>query len=142
MAKATGFQFDRETGDISMNAGDTGSFWLHCARESGEDWPATARMLYTIRNGQGEIVMQRIYRMDDQWGQGDGIVNDDTDGWDLGTYNVERRYDLTPIWDGTPSTARCVDQLGPGEHAVMIEGDVVRTVYNGTLTIDGVLGTI
>ena len=147
MAKATGFRFDPETGDISMNAGDTGSFWLHCARESGEDWPATARMLYTIRNSQGEIVMQRIYRMDDQWDQGDGIVliefhNDDTDKWNPGSYNVERRYDLTPIWQGTPSTARCVDQLGPGEHAVMVEGDVVRTVFKGTLTIENVLGDI
>ena len=147
MAKATGFMHDNETGDIRMNAGDTGAFKVKCERESGEAWPTTARMLYTIRNASGTIVLQRIYRMDDQWGLGDGVVqiefhNDDTDTWEPGIYEVERRYDLTPIWEGTPSEARCVDQLGPGEHAVMIEGDVVRTVFRGTLTIENVLGTI
>lgn len=147
MAKATGFHIDLETGNIIMNAGDTGAYKVHCARESGEEWPATARMLYTIRNASGTIVLQRIYRMDDAWGLGDGVVqiefhNDDTDTWEPGTYETERRYDLTPIWQGTPSTARCVNQLGPGEHAVMIEGDVVRTVFRGTLTIENVLGKI
>ena len=147
MAKATGFVHDNETGDIRMNAGDTGAFKVHCARESGESWPSTARMLYTIRNGSGTIVMQRIYRLDDQYDLGDGVVliefhNDDTDTWEPGTYETERRYDLDPIWQGTPSTARCVDQLGPGEHAVMIEGGVVRTVFRGTLTIESVLGKI
>ena len=147
MAKATGFVHDNDTGDIRMNAGDTGSFWLRATRSSGESWPDTARMLYTIRNPLGVIVLQRIYRLDDQWDQGDGVVliefhNDDTDTWDAGNYEVERRYDITPVWEGTPSASRCVDQLGPGTHAVMKEGDVVRTVFKGTLTIEGVIGTI
>lgn len=147
MAKATGFQFNAETGDLRMNAGDTGSFKVHCARGSGEVWPETARMLFTVTNGSGEIVLQRIYRLDDQWGLGDGVVliewhNDDTDDWLAGQYQMERRYDVNPIWDGTPSGARCVDQLGPGDHAVMVEGATVRTVFVGTLTIDGVIGRI
>jgi hypothetical protein len=146
MGKATGFQHDNETGDIKMNAGDTGSFKVHCSRKSGADWPDTARMLYTIKNQQGEILIQRIYRMDDQWGLGDGVVliefhNDDTDDWDGGDYSAERRYDLTPIWEGTPSSARCVDALAPGA-AKMIEGVPVRTVFQGTLHIDGVNGRI
>ena len=135
MAKATGFQHNNETGDIRMNAGDTGSFWVHCSRKSGEDWPSTARMLYTIRNPSGQIVLQRIYRLDDQWDAGDGYVliefhNDDTDDWDTGDYSTERRYDLTPTWDGTPDTARCVDALAAGA-AQMIEGVPVRTVFQG-----------
>lgn len=147
MAKATGFRFDPVTGDLRMNAGDTGSYKVYCARGSGEPWPETARMLMTVTNGSGEIVMQRIYRLDDQFGLGDGVVlvefhNDDTDTWIPGQYTVERRYDVAPIWEGTPSEARCVDQLGPGEHAVMIEGATVRTVFQGTLTIDGVFGRI
>lgn len=147
MAKATGFQFDKETGNVKMNAGDTGAFKVHCSRASGESWPETSRMLFTVRDGSGTIVMQRIYRMDDAWNLGDGVVqiefhNDDTDTWEPGTYEMERRYDLSPIWQGTPSEARCVDQLGPGDHAVMVEGDVVRTVFRGTLTIDNVLGKI
>ena len=146
MAKATGFHHDKETGNIEMNAGDTGSFWVHCSRKSGEDWPETARMLYTITGPSGEIVMQRIYRLDDQWGAGDGYVliefhNDETDDWEPGTYNTERRYDLNPIWEGTPSSARCVNALAAGA-ARMIEGVPVRTVFRGTLRIDSVLGKI
>ena len=147
MAKATGFEINLETGDIRMNAGDTGSFVVHCARKSGAAWPDTARMLYTIRNASNEIVLQRIYRLDDQYDLGDGAVliefhNDDTDEWEPGDYKTERRYNVMPVWDGTPSDARCVDQLGPGDHAVMIEGVPVRTVFKGTLTIEPVEGRI
>lgn len=146
MAQATGFVHDNTTGDIKMNAGDTGSFKVKCTRSSGESWPSTARMLYTITNNQGDIVLQRIYRLDNQWGLGDGVVliefhNDDTDSWNPGQYNVERRYDITPVWNGTPSTARCVNALAAGA-AQMIEGVPVRTVFKGALTIEGVLGKI
>ena len=147
MPRVEGFVFNSETGDLSLYAGDTGSFAVKCERSSGESWPDTARMLFTVKNAAGEIVMQRIYRLDDQYDLGDGVVliefhNDDTDDWVPGQYTMERRYDLTPIWDGTPSTARCVDQLGPGTHAEMIEGDVVRTVFRGTITVSGVDGRI
>lgn len=146
MAKATGFDHDIVTGNIRMNQGDTGSFLVHCGRSSGNEWPSTARMLYTICNAQGEIVLQRIYRMDDQWGLGDGIAliefhNNDTDDWPVGTYSTERRYDVAPTWDGTPSEARCVDALAEGA-AKMIEGVPVRTVFEGTLTIETVHGRI
>lgn len=146
MAQATGFQFDTETGDIRMNAGDTGSFTVHCSRKSGNSWDEYARMLFTIKSPQGEIVMQRIYRLDDQWDLGDGTVliefhNDDTDDWGPGNYSMERRYNASPIWEGTPSTARCVDALQAGA-AKMIEGVPVRTVFKGTLTIESVDGRI
>lgn len=146
MAKATGFQIDLETGDIKMNAGDTGSFTVHCARKSGNAWPAEARMLYTVRNGNGEIVLQRIYRLDDAWGLGDGVVlieyhNDDTDDWEQGQYTQERRYNVSPVWEGTPSEARCVNALAEGA-AVMVDGVPVRTVFRGSLTIDAVEGRI
>lgn len=146
MANAKGFLFIKETGNIEMNAGDTGSFKVHCNRLSGEDWPSTARMLWTVTSPTGEIVMQRIYRMDDQWGLGDGVVlfefhNDDTDDWAPGIYQTERRYDIDPVWDGTPSTARCVNALTPGT-ARMIEGVPVRTVFKGTLEIENVQGRI
>ena len=145
MAQATGFVHDSE-GNIRMNAGDTGSFKVHCTRLSGEDWPDTARMLYTIKSGDGTVMLQRIYRMDDQWGLGDGVVliefhNDDTDDWAPGQYTTERRYNVAPIWDGTPSSARCVDALADGA-AHMIEGVPVRTVFKGTLTIESVDGRI
>ena len=146
MAKATGFNHDNETGNILMNAGDTGSFIVHCSRKSGEAWTSDSRMLYTITAASGEIVLQRIYRLDDQYGLGDGKVliefhNDDTDSWMPGDYVTERRYNVSPVWNGTPSTARCVDALAPGA-AQMIEGVPVRTVFKGTLHIDSVSGRI
>ena len=147
MAEATGFQIDLETMDIRMNRGDTGSFKLKATRSGGDAWTDDDRMLFTVKDGAGNIRMQRIYRLDDQWNLGDGVVlvefhNDDTDTWEPGTYSTELRFDISPIWLGTPSTARCVDQLGPGEHAEMIEGPVVRTVLQGSLVIEGVLGDI
>lgn len=147
MANAIGFQVDLNTMDIHMNRGDTGSFKLKATRESGTAWTEDDRMLFTVKDGAGVIRMQRIYRLDDQWDLGDGVVliefhNDDTDDWEPGTYTTEVRFDVDPVWNGTPSTARCVDQLGPGEHAEMIEGPVVRTVIHGSLVIDGVLGDI
>ena len=103
-------------------------------------------MLYTVKNASGVVVLQRIYRLDDAWGLGDGVVliefhNDDTDEWPAGTYNTERRYNVNPIWNGTPSEARCVDALEAGA-AQMIDGVPVRTVFKGTLRIDAVDGRI
>lgn len=141
------FDHDTATGAITMHRGDTGSFVVHCSRASGEAWPEESRMLYTIRNGAGDIVLQRIYRMDDAFGLGDGVVliefhNDDTDNWEDSTYSTERRYNVFPVWKGgAPSSdARCVDALATGDE--MIEGVPVRTVFQGTLTINKVLGDI
>ena len=145
MGKATGFQFNTETGDISMNSGDTGSFWVHAALRGGGEWTSDSRMLFTVKNAEGEIVMQRIYRLDDQWGQGDGWVliefhNDDTDGWGTGQYSVELRFVVNPRWDGTAPTGRCVNALTAG--VKMIEGDVVRTEIHSSLTIDDIYGEV
>jgi len=145
MAKATGFQVDLETGDIKMNQGDTGSFKVKCTRKSGEAWTSDSRMLFTLRNDSKEIVIQRIYRLDDQWGLGDGVVliefhNDDTDHLPTGQYQMERRYNVDPIWEGTPSTARCVDALTSS--AKMVEGVPVRTVFQGTLQIEDIYGEV
>lgn len=147
MPKATGFQVDLETMDIKMNRGDTGSFKVGSSRKSGTAWTEDDRMLFTIKNAQGEIMIQRIYRLDDQYGLGDGKVliefhNNDTDTWDPGQYTMELRFDVAPIWDGTPvPTERCVDALMPGVPK-MIEGPVVRTVIQSSLMIEGVLGDI
>lgn len=146
MANATGFVFDITTGNYELNAGDTGSGRWKIKRKNGQDWTSASRMLWTVTSPAGEIVMQRLYRLDDQYDLGDGRIlmefhNDDTDDWTPGTYNTEIRVDVNPVWDGTPSTARCVNALTPGT-ARMIEGATTRTVFKGTLKIDGVLGRI
>ena len=146
MAVEKGFDFNKTTGNIEMHSGDTGSAKFHISRKNGEDWPSTARMLFTVTSPAGEIVMQRIYRLDDQYDLGDGWVliefhNDDTDTWASATYTTEIRVDVTPTWDGTPSTARCVNALAEGA-AKMIEGVPVRTLFKGTLQINSVDGRI
>ena len=140
------FNVDLNTMAITMHQGDTGSFKIGATRESGDEWTSADRMLFTVKNGQGEIVLQRIYRLDDQYDLGNGKVlvefhNDDTDTWDAGTYSTELRFDVSPIWDGTAPTARCVNALSPGTPK-MIEGSIVRTTIQSTLTISGILGEI
>ena len=140
------FNVNLDTMEITMHAGDTGSFKIHGTRKSGEAWTEDDRMQLVFTNGQGEVVLWRIYRLDDQYDLGDGTVlvefhNDDTDSWDPGDYATELRFDVSPIWDGTPSTARCVNALASGA-VKMIEGSVVRTTIQSTLHIQGVLGKI
>lgn len=139
------FEVDLETMEINMHAGDTGSFKIGAARESGAAWTEDDRMLMTVRNNQGEIVLQRIYRLDDAWGLGDGVVlvelhNDDTDDWEPGEYSSELRFDISPVWNGEPPTARCVDALTAG--VAMVEGPIVRTAIQSKITINGVYGYI
>ena len=145
MGAVNGFVFDKNTGNVKMYAGDTGSYKLHVTREGGESWTEDARLLYTITGASG-IVIQRIYRLDDQYDLGDGWIlvefhNDDTDELDPGDYTIEGRANVDPVWDGTPSSARCVDALASGA-AHMIEGVPVRTLFKCTLTINSVDGRI
>ena len=145
MGAVNGFVFDKDTGNVRMYAGDTGSYKLHVTRDSGESWTEDARLLYTITGASG-IVIQRIYRLDDQYDLGDGWIlvefhNDDTDELDPGDYTIEGRANVDPVWDGTPSSARCVDALASGA-AHMIEGVPVRTLFKCTLTINSVDGRI
>lgn len=139
------FKVNLDTMAIEMHQGDTGSFKIHAERGSGEAWTEYDRALFTVKDGQGEIVMQRIYRLDDQWDLGDGTIlvefhNDDTDSWNPGQYSTELRFNVSPIWQGTAPTARCVNALTTS--AKMVEGSIVRTKIQSTLTISGVLGDI
>ena len=139
------FEVNDKGTQITLHAGDTGAFKVHATRKSGEDWTENDRMLFTVRK-DGAIIMQRIYRLDDDEGLGNGVVeiqfhNNDTDQWDPGSYEMERRYNINPRWDGTAPTGMCVNALSPGT-AHMIEGDVVRTVVQGSITIQGVYGDI
>lgn len=140
------FNVDLTTMAITMHQGDTGSFKIGATRENETAWTEDDRMLFTVKNGQGEIVLQRIYRLDDQYDMGNGKVlvefhNDDTDTWEGGTYTTELRFVVDPIWDGTAPTARCVNALSPGTPK-MVEGSIVRTTIQSTLTISGILGEI
>ena len=139
------FDFDKNTCVISLHAGDTGSKWIRATRQSGSEWTNADRCLFTVTNQANEIVMQRIYRLDDQWGAGDGwylmeFKNADTDKWAPGTYNTEWRYDIDPTWEGTAPTSRCVNALAIS--AKLTDGAIIRTKKQSTLVIQGVQGFI
>ena len=139
------FSRNGDATQITLHAGDTGAFKIHAERASGEPWTEHDRMLFTIRNAADEIVMQRLYRLDDDEGLGNGTVeiqfhNNDTDHWAAGQYTMERRYNVNPRWDGEPPEGMCVDAMTAGVR--MIEGDVVRTVVQGSVVINRVLGEI
>ena len=143
------FNFNNDTCAISLHAGDTGSKWIHATRGSETAWTSADRCLFTVRNAMNEIVMQRIYRLDDQWGAGNGwflmeFKNADTDTWTPGNYTTEWRYDVDPTWETSPvPTSRCVNTLVDGEVAVrMTDGAIVRTKVQSSLTVQGVQGFI
>lgn len=139
------FNVDLETMNITMHRGDTGSFKLAASRESGSAWTDDDRMLFTIKNQNNEIVIQRFYRLDDQYDLGDGKVliefhNDDTDTLENGMYSVEARFVISPIWNGTAPTSRCADALTAGVR--MVEGSIVRTKIQSTLEINDIYGEV
>lgn len=139
------FAVDLETMAITMHRGDTGSFKVHAERASGDAWTENDRLLFTVKDGQGDVVLQRFYRLDDQWDLGDGTVliefhNNDTDTWQNGQYSTELRYNIEPIWNGTVPTGRCVNALTAGVR--MTDGAIVRTVLQSTMTIDDIYGEV
>ena len=142
------FNFDNNTWAITMHQGDTGSKWILAERESGTAWTEDDRCLFTVTDASGKIVIQRAYRLDDQWDAGDGnflmeFHNNDTDELPGGTYSTEWRFAVDPSWDGTAPTGRCANTLENGEVAIrMTDGPIVRTKIQSTLTIMGVSGKI
>ena len=141
------FIFNNDTCAITMHAGDTGSKWINATRKSGEPWTEHDRCLFTVRSG-AEIIMQRIYRLDDQWGAGNGwylmeFHNNDTDKWAEGSYKTEWRYDVAPSWADSEPAGRCVNTLQDGAVVIeMTDGAIVRTEKQSTLEIKAVLGNI
>ena len=132
-------------GSITMHRGDTGAVWVRAVRSDEEPWTEYDRMIFTVRNQAGEIVLQRFYRLDTDAGDGICLIqfhNNDTDSWDNGTYNTERRYVINPIWSGTAPTSDVVNALTAGVR--IIEGDTVRVPDNGqsTLTISDIYGEV
>ena len=139
------FKRDPLNGNITMHRGDTGAFRVLATRQSGEVWTEYDRMLFTVRDGNGEIKIQRIYRLDTELGNGRTEIqfhNNDTDQWENGTYNAERRYIVNPRWEGTPPEGDCVNALTAG--ARIVEGDVVRVPEKGQfiITLSDIYGEV
>ena len=110
------FRVDEETGLIEMNVGDTGAFEIAGERTDGVAFTADDRAVFTVRNAAGQIVIERIYALDNQeLGNGVALVqlhNNDTDELDPGAYTWEVRFVVHPYYD---------------ENGQIVDGDIVRT---------------
>lgn len=123
------FMFDPATSAVTMHRGDTGSYYVTCAKKSGNPFEAGDVALYTVKSGD-TVKIAREYPLDDDEGAGNGrflvaFRNSDTDTWAAGSYATEIRVVLNPIrLDGE-----------------VVDGDVVRTIgeSRSTLTIVDVL---
>lgn len=140
------FSLNTQTGAITMHAGDTGSIKVHATRQTGDAWTSADRMIYTIVNANGMVVLKRYYRLDTSLGNGRVLVqfhNDDTDDLAQGNYSAERRYVVNPRWEGTVPTGDVTDALAEGIGQI-VDGDVVRVPANGqtALTIQRVYGEV
>lgn len=125
-----------ENGNITMHRGDTGAFVVSAAKKSGNTWTEDDRMLFTVKNAAGDVVLQRIYRLDTDLGNGKSEIqfhNNDTDEWENGIYNAERRYIINCRWDGEAPEGDCVNALAVD--ARIVDGDVVRVPETGQFTI-------
>lgn len=142
------FDFDNKTWVINMHQGDTGSKWIHAERESGTAWTEDDRCLFTVTDASGRVVIQRAYRLDDQWDAGDGnflmeFHNNDTDELPAGTYYTEWRFAVSPTWNGPVPEGRCANTMVNGEVVTrMTDGPIVRTKIQSTMMIKGVSGKI
>ena len=123
------FEINSTTGAVTMHAGDTGAYKVHATRETGTAWTEDDRMLLTVTSPSGQVVIQRYYRLDTSLGNGYARIqfaNDDTDKFGAGVYSMERRYFVSPNWDGTAPTGDVTDALAEGV-AHIVNGAVVRT---------------
>jgi hypothetical protein len=91
--------FKIENGAITLSRGDTASFTVTA---SGHTFEAEDRALFTLKDGQGEVVLERAYALDTELGNGVFLVqlsNSDTDQLAVGAYSWDVRYVLHPYYD-------------------------------------------
>lgn len=130
------FSVNYETGAITMNIGDTGSFQVEAHRDDDVSWTEYDRATLTVKRSDGVIVLERDYGLaDDELGNGViGIEfqNNDTDTWDPGTYTWEIRYVVNPYYaDGRIASGDIVRTPGidgNGEPMPMLLKPVYRDI--------------
>lgn len=122
-------------GDVVMHRGDTGSYQVEVLRENEEAWTSADRLLYSIKNAAGAVVLYRAYRLDRDGKNGIADIefhNADTDTWPAGAYEGELRALVNAYWSiQNPPTADVVDLLALqealGVERIAVDGDTVRT---------------
>lgn len=100
--------FNVEGYAISLSRGDTGALRIVAsATLNGEPFTfgSDDRALFSIKNGQGEIVKEKIASLDDNTFTV-FFLNADTDALSAGTYSWDVRYIIHPYYD---SQGRIID---------------------------------
>lgn len=88
---------------INLTRGDTGGITIK-ANVSKDDeaftFSSDDRALFSVKNGQGEILMEKAYEMTDNIFTV-YFTNGDTDSFSPGSYSWDVRYIINPYYDST-----------------------------------------
>ena len=98
--------FKIENGQITLSCGDTASFTVTAV---GYEFESEDRALFTVKDGGGDVILERVYALNTALGNGVFLVqlsNADTDRLPPGAYNWDVRYVLHPYYD---ESGRIVD---------------------------------
>ena len=95
--------FNVEDYTITLSRGDTGALTvIATATLDGSDYTFAAedRALFSIKNANGEIIMQKAYEMTDN-AFTVYFLNGDTDSLSPGAYSWDVRYIIHPYYDAS-----------------------------------------
>lgn len=138
------FSFNPKTMALTLHQGDTGSINIGGRLRNGDSWTSDDIMRFTVASGNGEIVMDRAYKMSGVDGVPEGCAvvefhSNDTGAWGAGTYAMQIRFYVNPSWSGSAPSGGVTDLLDVDNYPV--EGDLVRIPEAGDETPAGI-GTI
>ena len=89
--------FNVEGNVVSLSRGDTGAIRINT--ETDYVFAAEDRVLFSIKNANGEVVRQQAYALDENKGFQINFRNSDTDSLAAGTYYWDLRYVIHPYYD-------------------------------------------
>lgn len=99
--------FSIDNGTITLSRGDTAAFTVTAT--GGYTFAEEDRALFTVKDAMGEVIMERVYELTGDLGNGVFLVefsNSDTDQLPPGAYSWDVRYVLHPYYN---SAGRIVD---------------------------------
>lgn len=122
--------FDVDGYTINISRGDTGAMMVNAvATLDGEvfTFGANDRALFSIKNGSGEIVKEKVAALTDN-SFTVYFTNDDTDSLSPGAYSWDVRYIIHPYYDSTGRIVNGDQVITPKEPKTMnilsVVGDV------------------
>ena len=89
--------FNVENFVITLSRGDTGS--LKITAQTDHTFESEDRALFSVKNGNGEVVKQAVFELDENKSFVVTFFNADTDMLPAGAYSWDVRYVLHPYYD-------------------------------------------